>query len=109
MRSHHTPRLTIAAAAAVAATLAAAGCGASGPDRAGGTEKAKPVVLTFANGNGDTLELEPFAAAVRRLSHGSIRIKFENDWRHGSTSYEQGVIRDTAAGRADLAWSSARA
>jgi TRAP-type transport system periplasmic protein len=109
MRSHLSHHRTIAASVAAAAALAAAACGSSGPDRAGGTEKARPVVLTFANGNGDTIELDPFAAAVRRLSHGTIRIKFENDWRHGSTSYENGVIRDTAAGKADLAWSGARA
>src|ERR671923_2425175 len=104
MHSHHSHRRTTDASVAAAAALAAAACGSSGPDRAGGTEKAKPVVLTFANGNGDTIELEPFAAAVRRLSHGSVRIVFKNDWRHGSTSYEKGVIRDTAAGKADLAW-----
>jgi TRAP-type transport system periplasmic protein len=112
MRSHRSHHRTITAgiaATAALAAIAAAGCGTSGNDRAGGTEKAKPVVLTFANGNGDTLELDPFAAAVRRLSHGSIRIKFENDWRHGATDYEKGVIRDTAAGKADLAWSGARA
>lgn len=108
MRSYHPHRRTIAAVLTATAALAAA-CGGTGSDRAGGTEKAKPVVLTFANGNGDTSELDAFAAAVRQLSHGSIRIAFKNDWRHGSTSYEKGVIRDVAAGKADLGWSGARA
>jgi TRAP-type C4-dicarboxylate transport system substrate-binding protein len=109
MRSHRSQRRIIAAGLAATAALAAVGCGSSGPDRAGGSEKAKPIVLTFANGNGDTLELDAFAAAVRQLSHGTVRIAFKNDWRHGSTTYEKGVIRDVAAGKADLGWSGARA
>jgi TRAP-type transport system periplasmic protein len=102
-------RATIALLAAAAAALAAACGGNPGADKAGGTEKGRALVLTMANGNGDTRELDAFAAAVRRLSGGSVRIAFRNHWRRDSTSYESDVVRDVAAGKADLAWAGARA
>ena len=58
----------------------------------------------MANGNGLTGELEPFAAAVRRLSGGTLRIEFKSAWREGTSGYETGVIGDVKAGKADLAW-----
>ena len=55
-----------------------------GSDKAGGESKPDATVLTFANGNDDARSLEPFAAAVERLSGGSLRIEFKNAWRGGS-------------------------
>ena len=100
-----------AAAAVLAAVLALAvgGCLGSNSDKAGGEQHQKPVVLTMANGNGLPLELEAFAAAVARLSHNTVRIKFENNWRQGSPSYETEVIADVEAGKADLGWAGSRA
>jgi TRAP-type C4-dicarboxylate transport system substrate-binding protein len=96
--------------ALLAAACVAAGCGASASsDKAGGATKGKPVVLTLANGNGDSVELEPFAAAVARLSGGTLRIVFKNGWRRGSPSYEIGAIGDVRSGRVDLAWAGSRA
>ena len=63
----------------------------------------------MANGNSIPLELEPFAAAVARLSNNTVRIEFKNDWRQGSPSYETGVIGDVKAGKADLGWAGSRA
>ena len=63
----------------------------------------------MANGNGLTGELEPFAAAVRRLSGGTLRIEFKSAWREGTPGYETGVIGDVKAGKADLAWAGSRA
>ena len=91
------------------AACLAAGCGGASSDKAGGATKVKPVVLTMANGNGDTLELEPFAAAVARLSGGTLRIDFKNGWRRGTVAYETGAIGDVQAGRVDLAWVGSRA
>src|SRR5919197_2480540 len=85
-----------------------AGCGSSS-DRAGGTRAAHRVVLTMANGNVPSIELDPFAKAVARLSGGTLAIRFHNAWREGTTDYERGIIRDVAPGRADLGWVGTRA
>jgi TRAP-type C4-dicarboxylate transport system substrate-binding protein len=96
--------------ALLAAAGVAAGCGgSSSSDKAGGATEGKPVVLAMANGNGDPEELQPFAAAVARLSGGTLRIEFKNGWHHGTTSYETATIGDVRAGRVDLAWVGSRA
>ena len=99
-------RLPLTAAALV---LALAGCGGTPSDKAGGTKHARPAVLTMANSNGDTWELEPFVAAAARLSQGTLRIEFKSDWRHGMSDYEAGLIRDVKDGKADLGWAGSRA
>ena len=86
------PNPASAALSAALAALVLAGCG-GGADKAGGESTAKPTVLTLANGNGDTAELQPFADAVRRRSGGSLRIDFKNDWRNGDLDYETGRHR----------------
>ena len=101
------PNKTSAALAAALAAIAVTGCG--GSDKAGGESKPDATVLTFANGNDDTHSLEPFAAAVERLSGGSLRIQFKSAWRGGEPDFEEGVIRDVAAGKADLGWAGSRA
>jgi TRAP-type C4-dicarboxylate transport system substrate-binding protein len=53
--------------------------------------------------------LEPFAAAARRLSGGTLRIEFKNAWRAGTPGYEDGLIDDVKAGKADLGWAGSRA
>jgi TRAP-type C4-dicarboxylate transport system substrate-binding protein len=96
-------------AVVLAICLGAQGCGGGGADKAGGSKPGEPVVLTMANSNGDATELGPFAAAVARLSGGTLRIRFENAWRGGQADYESGLIRDVAAGKADLGWAGSRA
>src|SRR4051794_24909772 len=109
MRRAKADRGAQAALSAATIALVLAGCGGGGSDKAGGAQKPKPTVLTMANGNGLTGELEPFAAAVRRLSGGTLRIEFKNDWRKRTPGYETGVIGDVKAGKADLAWAGSRA
>jgi TRAP-type C4-dicarboxylate transport system substrate-binding protein len=94
---------------AAALVLALAGCGGTPGDKAGGTKHARPTVLTMANSNGDTWELEPFTAAAARLSQGTLRIEFKNDWRLGKPDYEARLIGDVKAGTADLGWAGSRA
>ena len=101
------PNTTSAALAATLAAIAVTGCG--GSDKAGGESKPDATVLTLANGNDDSHSLEPFAAAVERLSSGSLRIQFKNSWRAGEPDFEEGVIRDVADGRAALGWAGSRA
>jgi TRAP-type C4-dicarboxylate transport system substrate-binding protein len=108
MRGITVNRAALTTLAAAAVVLAAAGCGSSSSDKAGGTQSQKPTVLTMANGNGESWELEPFAAAAARLSGGTLRIEFKNDWRGGTPSYGDKVIGDVKSGKADLAWSGSR-
>ena len=62
----------------------------------------EPLVLTLAAH--DRLYAHgTFAAAVERLSHGSIRIEFRNDWRDSEADYERGTIEDVRNGRVQLA------
>jgi TRAP-type transport system periplasmic protein len=92
---------------AVAAILA--GCGPAGFDKAGGSQPRRPVVLTLANTNGQTGELDGFAARVARLSGGTMRINIKYRWRDGQVNYENGLIRDVEAGKADLGVAGSRA
>ena len=55
---------------AAALAIGAPACGSGGLDKAGGAVS-KPVVLTLADGETDTSNAQPFAAAVSRLSHGT--------------------------------------
>jgi TRAP-type transport system periplasmic protein len=94
---------------AAALALALGGCLGSDSDKAGGAQHQKQVVLTMANGNSIPVELDPFKAAVARLSHNTVRIDFKNDWRKGDPGVETGVIGDVRAGKADLGWTGSRA
>jgi TRAP-type C4-dicarboxylate transport system substrate-binding protein len=109
MRSMEAKRCLAVAVLAGAVALALAGCGASTSDKAGGAQHPKPKVLILANGNSSPFELEPFAAAVARLSGQTLRIEFKNNWRLGDPSYESGVIADVRAGKAALGWAGSRA
>ena len=100
---------------AVAAVLAAfvlplVACGGSGSDKAGGTDKGKPRVLTLANVIGEPpAQLTSWAEQVGLLSDGTLTIEFENGWRAGDAHYEVGTLDDVKAGKVDLAWVGARA
>lgn len=98
-----------AALAVTLATLVVAGCGSGASDKAGGKNRPEPTVLTFANSNGDSASLAPFAAAVARLSGRTLRVEFKDSWREGNPDYEAGLIRDVRDGKADLGWAGSRA
>lgn len=85
------------------------GCAASGSNKAGGQSARKVLVLTLANPLGDSQEVEGFAAEVSRLSGGTIRIDVRSGWRYGQVAYENGLIGDVRAGRADLGVAGSRA
>lgn len=99
-------RAPIVLAAALA--LGAAACGPGSLDKAGGPVS-KPVVLTITDGEGDTSNAQPFATAVSRLSHGSLRIKIEGGWRPSDPNYETDLIKAVQAGKAELGITASRA
>jgi TRAP-type C4-dicarboxylate transport system substrate-binding protein len=85
---------------AVAFVAAATGCGGSG-DKAGGEAERDATLLTLAT-HDRLYAHDSFAAAVRRLSGGSLRIAVRDDWRDFEADYELGIVRDVRAGRVKL-------
>lgn len=92
----------------VLVVLTAAGCGRGAHDRVGGTRAPTPTVMTLAT-HGSRADLREWVAAVRRLSHGSLRIDVRDGWRSSEVDDERGTIADVRAGKVDLASVPARA
>jgi TRAP-type C4-dicarboxylate transport system substrate-binding protein len=94
----------------LAATLAtgAAACGSGGVNKAGSAD-ARTTVLTLADGEGDISNAQPFADAVKRLSHGTLQINIKRHWRLNDPRYETGLIKDVQKGNAPLGISATRA
>jgi TRAP-type C4-dicarboxylate transport system substrate-binding protein len=80
-------------------------------DKAGGAEGRKPVVLTLANH--DYLKTDPtaasFAAAMKRMSDGSLKLDVREGWRFYDLDSERGTIADVVHRDVDLALVGARA
>jgi TRAP-type C4-dicarboxylate transport system substrate-binding protein len=91
-----------AAVAAAAVAVVGAACGGSGGDKAGGAADGEAVVLTLAFRD-PTYAAEEYAAAVERLSEGTIRIELRSGWRDGETDYERTTLEDVRRGKVDLA------
>jgi TRAP-type C4-dicarboxylate transport system substrate-binding protein len=105
-------RVDAAGVVAIAATVtfAVAGCGGTGDDRAGGKRSAKAVTLTLANPLPSPDELRPFVDEAERISAGKVKIRFHNEWLGWPwRRTEAALIRDVAAGKADLGWVGSRA
>ena len=105
-------RVGAAGVVAIAATVtfAVAGCGGTGDDRAGGKGSTKAVTLTLANPLPQPDELRPFVDEVERISDGKIEVRFRNEWLGWPwRRTEAALIRDVAAGKADLGWVGSRA
>jgi TRAP-type transport system periplasmic protein len=96
------------AAGLFAVALAASACGGTETQRAGGEPVGDTRVLTLANANGNTEELQLFIDQVDKLSDGRLRIKSSDGWRRGEKHYEQGLFEDVKAGKADLGWVGSR-
>src|SRR5215831_4305189 len=101
------PSVRLVVLLAVMAVMA--GCGSSGFNKAGDSQARHPVVLTLANVNGSTGELDGFTRNVWRLSHGTIRIDVKYRWRLGQVKAETGLIGDVRTGKADLGVVGSRA
>src|SRR5215472_14304902 len=91
-------------AAALAASLALMAAGCASGNKAGGASEKRTIVLTFASEwiGGQPVQLTSFADQVAKLSGGTIRIRFEDNWRRGDPHQEIDTIRDVRAGKADL-------
>jgi TRAP-type C4-dicarboxylate transport system substrate-binding protein len=102
--------LAVRCGAILALVIPASGCGGTGDDRAGGKRSARAVRLTLANPLPQPDELRPFVDEVDRISDGKIDIAFRNGWLSWPwRRTEAALIRDVAAGKADLGWVGSRA
>lgn len=102
--------LNAIAALGAAITVAVAGCGGAGDDRAGGKPGPTALTLTMANGLFRPEDLQTFADEVARLSDGKMRIEFRDRWLGWPWRRpESAVIHDVAAGKADLGSVASRA
>jgi TRAP-type C4-dicarboxylate transport system substrate-binding protein len=106
-RPSRTRAFTLVAALAVA--LAASACAGSGVDKAGGTRTKQPVVLTLANHEDASEDVQFWIEEVQRRSGGSLRIQVTNRWRDQEADYDKGTIADVQAGKVQLAKVAARA
>lgn len=85
---------------------ATAGCSGSRMDKAGGSRAAaKPLVLALATHDDDYAH-GSFAAAVTKLSGGSMRIRIVTNWRRSGDraeiGYERGIVSDVRSGKVPL-------
>jgi TRAP-type C4-dicarboxylate transport system substrate-binding protein len=95
--------------ALVAVPVLMSACGGGDADKAGGEGEAGSVVLTLANPDDGSFNLDEYAREVESLSDGSVRIEFRNNWRPGEVDTEQGTIEDVREGKVDLGSVGARA
>jgi TRAP-type C4-dicarboxylate transport system substrate-binding protein len=93
-------RSALLAAAALVAVAAA--CDGTSGDKAGGKAEGTPIVLTLAT-HDRLYAYGTFAAAVERLSGGSMQLQIRNNWRDRDADYERGIIRDVRDGKVRLA------
>ena len=93
----------IRALAALAVLLTSVGCAGSGSDKAGGEDGGTPMVLRLESEDDRVFTGAPeFAAAVERLSGGSLRIEFVQAGLGDRVDYERGVVEDVRQGKAQL-------
>ena len=88
--------------------VACPGCFGGGGNKAGGTPATHVTVIRLENAT-DASALSPYAAAVARLSGGSLRIQIGSNAHSGDPNFEEEIIRDVETGKAELAWVGARA
>ena len=104
--THFRGRAWIVLAAALA--MGAAACSSGGVNKAGSLD-ARTTVLTLADGEGDISNAQPFADAVKELSHGTLQINIKSHWRPNDPRWETGLIKDVQNGDAPLGISASRA
>ena len=101
--------VALVVAAVVAFAAAACSGGGGGDDKAGGPGAAATLRLASTGGNiGQTPAVEYFVKHVEELSGGKVRIEVVDEWAEFASDAEQQVVRDVAAGDADLGWVGTR-
>jgi TRAP-type C4-dicarboxylate transport system substrate-binding protein len=102
----------LAVAFASVTLVGTGGCASSGANKAGGPDTPRPRALTMVSGLGfsGAEQLVSIIEEAKRLSGGTIRIELlTTNWRPGQVAFENGLIRDIRAGKADLGVAGSRA
>jgi len=95
-------------AAALAVGTAMAGCEAAPATRSGPDAPPLELVLANADSNLDGAPaVQRFVDRLEELSAGRVQMRVERHW--GEEADEARVLRDVAAGKAELGWSGTRA
>lgn len=103
-------RLAGIGAAALAAAILLTATGCADGSKAGAAEENHVSVLKLVSTHGFIdPQLQAYARAVARRSHGSLRIAFELNYRPNDLHVETHLIRAAQRGKAQLAWVGARA
>lgn len=97
------------AAPGTIAAPSSAAAATSGITTKGGGVAATLLKARLITGDGEGIDENVFADAVRSRSNGSIDVSVATGWRSGDPNYEAGVITDVIKGQADLAVVGARA
>ena len=95
---------------ALCALALAAGCSSWGSgDKSGGPDQPKVLVLASNDGEGHfgAPAVQRFVDRVREISRGRLNVRIQPYWAGGNT--ETRVVKDVAAGKADLGWAGTRA
>ena len=113
-RMQKRPSALGAVSAIVGLSLVMAGCGGNtaAPSAIGnkeGGEGQNRLTLTIVTGEGEAEEAKGYAAAVAKVSGGTIELKVDNTTIQPGPEYEKQVIEYVAAGKADLGFAAARA
>ena len=89
---------------AMAAIVALSAC-TSSADRAGGRGFQEVTVLEIAQLNDVAPpQVQAYAAAVEKQSHGSLRLHFADSWHKGEVDFEKHTLDDVRTGRVPGAW-----
>src|SRR3954452_15836707 len=86
---------------ALTVAVLAGGCGGSA-NKANGSRDVEPLTLTLANLQPSDVGVGEWVQAVRRVSHGAIRVVVRGSLRHGQLEAERGTLSDVRSGRVDL-------
>src|SRR5262249_22159698 len=72
-------------------------------DKAGGIARGKPTVLTLADSDRGSPDLQEFVRASQKLSGNAIRFELRKRWRIREIYSDRGTLSDVRSGRVDLA------
>jgi TRAP-type C4-dicarboxylate transport system substrate-binding protein len=94
----------------IAVALVTAGCLGGRPgDKTGAAASVPATVIELEHQDDGTRDVGRFAAAVRRLSHGTLEIRVRGNAYAGEIDYERSIIADVRAGRSAMGKVGARA
>jgi TRAP-type C4-dicarboxylate transport system substrate-binding protein len=104
---------SLAIGAVIGLSAAMAACGGAVPTQSGtltkvGGNATSTIKATLGTVTGGGDDEQNFVDSVKKLSSGTIDVAIMADWRSGEIGSEAGLVKDVAAGKAELGLISAR-